>query len=111
MMDFNEFPHTCKFYRIEKNPNDPLDRGHEVVSYEGICDIQMTGSGIGTVAEKSSYTIFMPLPMTDGKYQTKIKKGDKFKGNEYGIERLGNVLDITTSQLGFVSVFIESMGV
>lgn len=107
---FNEFPHKCEFFRMEKDPNDFYGESNKVNTYLGSCDIQLTAAGAGQIAEKSSYTVFIPLTKVDDSFVVKIKIGDSFEGNEFGIPRTGRVLDITTSQLGFASILIESIG-
>lgn len=111
MNSFNEFPHKCKFFRKIKDPNDFYGKEEEIESYNGICDIQIGSYGTGNVAEKSDYTIYIPLKKNGDSFEINILISDKFEGDEYGIKRLGTVSDITTSQLGFATIFIESIGV
>lgn len=111
MKPFVRFPHTCRFYREVKDPNDFYGNKTEVESYNGSCDIQINSEGLGNVAIKSKLTINIPLQNTDDPLVFNIRIGDKFEGYEYGIKRVGTVLDFTISQLGFASIFIESVGV
>lgn len=106
-MFITEFPHTCVFKRIELSGGFYAEET-EVETYSGVCDIQHTSSGIGNIAEKSTYTISIPIPSGNGGFSLQVRKGDRFEGIEYGIARVGTVLDVSCSMLGKASVFVES---
>lgn len=101
----SEFPFVGSFSRTFVDESKPLDQQteEEVVVLSTKCDIQESQDIDTAGMTKASFDVFFPIP-EEG---LKIKRGDYFRADMYGLEINGKVIGISPSQLRKCKVSIK----
>lgn len=106
-----EYPYCGSFYRKEITdstlpPSEWVE--HEVVILTTKCDIQDSSkSKSGSDGFISgTYDVYFRFDKEQG---VRVKKGDFFRGEMYGVEVCGEVIGVSPTQLGGCAVTIKDM--
>ena len=77
----------------------------ETILLETECDITETSRAFSAGAITASYDVYFPFDFVSGTLN--INRGVMFKADMKGVEIIGTVISIGTSQLGGVHVYIK----
>lgn len=105
-----EYPFEGYFYRREVNKSLPLNEREEreKVILRTKCDIHESERSTAEGFLVSYFKIYFPFDVKEG---IKIKRGDSFRGNMYGLVVNGEVIGIYPSQLGGCEVSLKDYDV
>ena len=107
----NDYPFEGKFYEIFIDKTKPLNqqKSKKIVVFETKCDIQESSHSWSNNFIWAKYAIYFPFDVS--KDTVKIKLGDYFEGNIYGLVVNGKVVGVFPSQLGGVTAYIQDIDV
>lgn len=107
----NDYPFYGKFYEIFIDKTKPLNqqKAEKRVIFETKCDIQESSHSWSNNFIWAKYAIYFPFDVSSD--IVKIKLGDYFEGDIYGLIVNGKVVGVFPSQLGGVTVYIQDTDV
>ena len=107
----NDYPFYGKFYEIFVDKTKPLNqqKAEKRVVFETKCDIQESSHSWSNNFIWAKYAIYFPFDVSND--TMKIKLGDYFEGNIYGLIVNGKVVGVFPSQLGGVTAYIQDTDV
>lgn len=97
-----EYPYECSIYRVIQG--DGMEKDHDELLYDGVCDEHMTTYEEGRSLQTASYIISIPLTKDEDGAWIVPRKGDKIDLYRYGEDILLIVDNAEPSQLGGVSI-------
>lgn len=106
-----EYPHYAYFYHMEIDESLPLDQQTEskVIHFETVCDITESSHSWSTTLIWAKYAVYFPFDRDVD--EVKVKLGDMFEANLYGMKANGKVVGVFPSQLGGVTVYVQDTDV
>lgn len=106
-----DFPYYGSFYRIGVDESKPLDEQVEekIVVYETICDITESSHSWSRNFIWAKYAIYFPYEKEPE--SIKVRLGDLFEADVYGLMVNGKVVGVFPSQLGGITVYIQDTDV
>lgn len=107
----NDYPFQGVFYEFTIDTTKPLNEqtSQKKVLFETICDIQESSHSWSKNFIWAKYAIYFPFDKDND--TIKVKLGDYFEGNIYGLIVNGKVVGVFPSQLGGVTVYIQDTDV
>jgi len=101
-----DYPFNGVFYTVGVDESKPLDQQVEekVVLFETMCDISEASHSWSGDFIFAKYVVYFPF---DKDSEIKVRLGDLFESNMYGLNINGKVVGVFPSQLGGVSVYIQ----
>lgn len=107
----NDYPFYGKFYEIFIDKTKPLNqqKAEKRVIFETKCDIQESSHSWSNNFIWAKYAIYFPFDVSSD--TVKIKLGDYFEGDIYGLIVNGKVVGVFPSQLGGVTAYIQDTDV
>ena len=107
--NINPYPFKGTFYTkgTSAGGDDLFDEPteEETILLETECDITETSRAFAAGAITASYDVYFPFDFVSGTLN--INRGVMFKADMKGVEIIGTVVSIGTSQLGGVHVYIK----
>lgn len=106
-----DYPHYAYFYRIEVDESKPLDQqvAERRIIFQTECDIIESSHSWSRNFIWAKYAVYFPF---DPEWDTlKIKMGDMFEADLYGMKVDGKVVGVFPSQLEGVTVYIQDTDV
>lgn len=106
-----EYPHYAYFYRITIDESLPLDQQKEekVITFETPCDITESSHSWSRNFIWAKYAIYFPFDKHND--EIKVRMGDMFEADLYGMKANGKVVGVFPSQLGGVTVYVQDTDV
>lgn len=107
----NDYPFDGVFYEVFIDKTKPLNqqKDEKKILFETKCDIQESTHAWSNNLIWAKYAIYFPFDVE--KDSIKIKSGDYFEGNIYGLTVNGKVVGVFPSQLGGVTVYVQDTDV
>lgn len=105
------FPYIGTFYRVDVDESLPLDQQQEtkIIIFKTECDITESSHSWSTNFIWAKYAIYFPFDTTNE--EIKVKLGDLFEADLYGMMVNGKVIGVFPSQLGGVTVYVQDTDV
>ena len=105
------YPYMGVFYRtyIDKTLPLPEQKEEREIVFETKCDITESSHSWSRNFIWAKYAIYFPFDKE--KDTIKVKLGDLFEANMYGLNVNGKVVGVFPSQLGGVTVYIQDTDV
>lgn len=102
-----EYPHYAYFYRIDIDESKPLDQqvGEKIVVFETPCDITESSHTWSNNFIWAKYAVYFPFDKESE--SVKVRIGDMFEADLYGVKVDGKVIGVFPSQLNGVTVYIQ----
>lgn len=106
-----DYPYYGQFYRIEIDESKPLDEQVEekIIVYETVCDITESSHSWSRNFIWAKYAVYFPYEKEPE--SVKVRMGDLFEADVYGLMVNGKVVGVFPSQLGGVTVYIQDTDV
>ena len=106
-----DYPYYGYFYRIAIDESLPLDQQKEekIVVFETRCDITESSHSWSRNFIWAKYAIYFPFDKE--KEDIKVRLGDLFESNIYGLKVNGKVVGVFPSQLGGVTIYVQDTDV
>lgn len=102
------FPFDGQFYTYgvddTKPPSEQIEE--EIILLSVKCDIQESNNTDSNGFLENSFKVFFPFLREDG---VNIQRGNKFKGNLFGIQIDGEVLSVYPTQMGICEVKVKDL--
>lgn len=107
----NNYPFKGIFYEVFIDKTKPLNeqKAERRVLFETICDIQESSHSWSNNFIWAKYVIYYPFDVD--KDTIRVKLGDLFEGDIYGLTVNGKVVGVFPSQLGGVTVYVQDIDV
>lgn len=107
----DEYPHYAYFYRITVDDSLPLDQQVPTrqIIYQTECDITESSHSRSRNFIWVKYAIYFPFDKHDD--EIKVRIGDMFEANLYGMKANGKVVGVFPSQVGGVTVYVQDTDV
>ena len=106
-----DYPYYGYFYRVGIDESLPLDQQKEekIVVFETPCDIIESSHSWSRNFIWAKYAIYFPFDKE--KEDIKVRLGDLFESNIYGLKVNGKVVGVFPSQLGGVTIYVQDTDV
>ena len=106
-----DYPFDGVFYQVYIDTNKPLNEQKEEkkIILETKCDITESSHSWSRNFIWAKYAIYFPFDKE--KDEIKVKLGDLFEGEIYGLTVNGKVVGVFPSQLGAVTVYVQDTDV
>jgi len=106
-----DYPYYGYFYRVGIDESLPLDQQKEekIVIFETRCDITESSHSWSRNFIWAKYAIYFPF--NKEKEDIKVRLGDLFESNIYGLKVNGKVVGVFPSQLGGVTIYVQDTDV
>lgn len=106
-----EYPFTGEFYRLEVDEDLPLNQQRPMpkVYFTTVCDITEASHTRYSNFVAASFAVFFPFDKENDKII--VKRGDMFRGDQYGLEVNGKVVGVFPSQLGGCVAYVNDTDV
>lgn len=115
----SDYPFKGRFYRIAIDESKPLDEQveEEVTVLETECDVTESSHSWSNNFIWAKYVVYFPLKINEEiegeniESQVKVKMGDLFEADVYGMRANGKVVGVFPSQLGGVTCYVQDTDV
>ena len=115
----SDYPFKGRFYRIAIDESKPLDEQveEEVTVLETECDVTESSHSWSNNFIWAKYAVYFPLKINEEieedniESQVKVKMGDLFEADVYGMRANGKVVGVFPSQLGGVTCYVQDTDV
>ena len=115
----SDYPFKGRFYRIAIDESKPLDEQveEEVTVLETECDVTESSHSWSNNFIWAKYAVYFPLKINEEiegeniESQVKVKMGDLFEADVYGMRVNGKVVGVFPSQLGGVTCYVQDTDV
>lgn len=106
-----DFPYKGQFYRVGIDESLPLDQQVEqrIVIYETECDITESSHSWSRNFIWAKYAVYFPYDKEPN--SIKVKMGDLFEADVFGLTVNGKVVGVFPSQLGGITCYIQDTDV
>lgn len=106
-----EYPFEGYFYTFTVDESKPLDQQVEQkkLVFKTKCDIAESSHNVTNTFMSAKFVVYFPFDKTTEKI--KVKNGDIFESNMYGLAVNGKVVGVFPSQLSGVTVYIQDSDV
>lgn len=106
--ELQNYPFDGEFYRMTKDTSLPLTEQvtTEVTICQVKCDIQEDSNYRVSSTTKAVYSVYVPFDSETG--VVPVKRGDMFRGTQYGLTIAGKVIGVFPSQLGTFENYTET---
>ena len=115
----SDYPFKGRFYRIAIDESKPLDEHveEEVTVLETECDVTESSHSWSNNFIWAKYAVYLHLKINEEiegdniESQVKVKMGDLFEADVYGMRANGKVVGVFPSQLGGVTCYVQDTDV
>ena len=115
----SDYPFKGRFYRIAIDESKPLDEQveEEVTVLETECDVTESSHSWSNNFIWAKYAVYFPLKINEEieedniESQVKVKMGDLFEADVYGMRANGKLVGVFPSQLGGVTCYVQDTDV
>lgn len=103
----SEYPYNGQFYRTSVDESLPLNKRKEIrdVFFTTPCDVMKSGHTWSKDFIWAKYAVYFPFDKD--KDEVKVKIGDMFECDVYGLIVNGKVIGVFPSEMGGVLVYIQ----